>query len=79
MGMHLGSQAVVLLVAIAEDSEQKVEILVQVHPAQGETYLQPNLKLVLVSESGMILQKVQSRGQDNYIQLKRFLTFPVIF
>jgi len=72
MGLQLGNQAVALLVAITEDSEQRVEILVQVHPARGETYLQPNLKLVLVSDSGLVLQEVQSRSQDNYIQLKRF-------
>jgi len=72
MGLQLGSRAVALLVAITENSEQKVEILVQLHPAGGETYLQPNLKLILVAESGVILQEVQSRNQDNYIQLKRF-------
>jgi hypothetical protein len=72
VGLQLGSRAVALLVAITEDCEQKVEILVQVHPGRGETYLQPNLKLVLVSDAGVILQEVQSRNQDNYIQLKRF-------
>ena len=44
----------------------------QVHPVRGEIYLQPNLKLVLISDSGVILQEVKSRSQDNYIQLKRF-------
>lgn len=72
MGLQLSSQSVALLIAITEDAEQKVEILVQVHPARGATYLQPNLKLILVSDSGVILQEVQSRNQDNYIQLKRF-------
>ena len=76
MGVQLGNQAVALLVAITEDSEQKEEILVQVHPERGEAYLQPNLKLVLVSDSGVILQEVQSRSQDNYIQLKRFRGLP---
>jgi len=45
-----------------------VGILVQVHPTGGEPC---NLRLGLLSESGVI-QEVQSRTQDNYIQLKRF-------
>lgn len=72
LGLQLGSQFVALLVAIAPEVDQKVGILVQVHPTGREKYLPPNIKLVLLSESGEILQSVQSRSQDNYIQLKRF-------
>lgn len=86
LGLQLGSQSVALLVAlalakrdevqpaegIAPEAEQKVSILVQIHPAGGETYLPPSLRLALLSEVGDILQDVQSRSQDNYIQLKGF-------
>lgn len=72
LGLQLGSQSVALLVAITKETEQKLRILVQVHPVSGETYLPPNLRLGLLSESGETLQEVQSRSQDNYIQLKRF-------
>jgi hypothetical protein len=72
MGLELGSQAVALMVAITPESEQKVGVLVQVHPALGETYLPPNLRLGLLSKLGETLQEVRSRSQDNYIQLKRF-------
>jgi len=86
LGLQLGSQSVALLVAlalakrdevpptegIASEADRKVGILVQVHPVGGETYLPPNLRLALLSEAGDILQDVQSRSQDNYIQLKRF-------
>ena len=72
LGLQLGSQSVVMLVAITPEAEQKVGILVQVHPDVGETFLPPHLKLGLLSRSGEILQEVQSRSQDNYIQLKRF-------
>lgn len=72
LGLQLGNQCVALLVVIAPESEQKVNILVQVHPTGGETYLPPNLRLSLLSEPGITLQVVQSRSQDNYIQLKRF-------
>ena len=90
LGLQLGSQSVALLVAlalakrdevppaygIAPEAEQKVGILVQVHPVGGETNLPPNLRLALLSEAGDILQDVQSRSQDNYIQLKRFRGSP---
>ena len=76
LGLRLGSQSVALLVAITPEVEQKVGILVQVHPTGGETYLPPNLRLGLLSESGETLQEVQSRFQDNYIQLKRFRGLP---
>ena len=72
LGLQLERQSVALLVAIAPDAEQKVAISVQVHPVGGATYLPPDLKLSLRSESGTALQEVQSRSQDNYIQLKRF-------
>jgi Protein of unknown function (DUF1822) len=75
-GLQLGNQSLALLVAITPEIEEKVGILVQVHPMEGETYLPPNLKLSMLSESGEILQEVESRSMDNYIQLKRFRGLP---
>ncbi|MCC5645542.1 DUF1822 family protein [Nostoc sp. CHAB 5824] len=79
LGLQVGNQSLVLLVAIAAlakgiapYSEQKVEILVQLHPMDGKTYLPSNLRLNLLSESGETIQKVVSRSNDNFIQLKRF-------
>ncbi|HAZ47551.1 MAG TPA: hypothetical protein DDW76_25990 [Cyanobacteria bacterium UBA11369] len=76
LGLQLGNQSLAMLVAITSEPEQKVGILVQVHPMEGETYLPPNLKLSMLSESGEILQEVVSRSVDNYIQLKRFRGLP---
>lgn len=75
LGLQLGSQSVALLVTIAPEVDQKVGIVVQLHPT-GEDYLPPNVSLILRSESGVTLQEVQSRSQDNYIQLKRFRGLP---
>ncbi|WP_199314358.1 DUF1822 family protein [Planktothrix sp. FACHB-1365] len=72
LGMELKGIAVILLVGITLETEKKVAIRVQLHPADGETYLPPYLKLSLLSEEEAILQEVQSRSHDNYIQLKRF-------
>lgn len=72
LGMEIESQKVVLLVAFIPESSQQVSIRVQIHPTGGESYLPVNIKLALLLESGEIIQQVQAREQDNYIQLKRF-------
>lgn len=72
LGLQLKNQSVVLLVAITLLSEQKVEIQVQLHPINGIAYLPSQVRLNLVSADGEIIQLVQSRSNDNYIQLKRF-------
>lgn len=72
LGMQLGSPPAGLLVNVTEETEKKIGVLVQLHPTGGEKYLPPNLKLTLLSKAGKKLQEVQSRGQDNYIQLPPF-------
>ncbi|MFN6488080.1 DUF1822 family protein, partial [Nostoc sp. DedQUE02] len=43
-----------------------------------EPYLIPNLRLILLSQTGTILQEVTSGNHDNYIQLKKFKSSPGI-
>lgn len=74
LGLQLENQSVALLVAIAPDADLKVAILVQLHPTNAD-YLPPDIKLILLSD-GSTLQSVQSRSEDNYIQLKRFRVNP---
>jgi Protein of unknown function (DUF1822) len=76
LGLQLENQSLALLVAITPETEEKLSILVQVHPMEEESYLPPNLQLMMLSASGEILQKVGSRSVDNYIQLKRFRGLP---
>jgi hypothetical protein len=71
LGLTLGSQSVMLLVAIAPDETRGFSILVQLHPSRG-MHLPPQIKLILQSESGMTLQDIQSRNQDDYIQMRQF-------
>lgn len=72
LGIQLASQTVTLLVTLTPEADRKVGILIQLCPAQEERYLPANLKLMLRSKTGEILQSVRSRLQDNYIQLKPF-------
>lgn len=72
LGMQLESQKLVLLIAVTPEINQEISIRVQLHPVSGNTYLPPNIKLALLTESDEIIHQVQSREQDNYIQLPRF-------
>ncbi len=76
LGMQVGTKTFALLVALTQESDQKVNIIVQVHPAVGQRYLPSQLKLALLAESGETLQEVESRGQDLYIQLRPFKVLP---
>jgi Protein of unknown function (DUF1822) len=70
--VQLGNQTVALLVNIIEGTDDKLGVLVQLHPTGGAKHLPANIKLSLFSKTGKILNEVSSRIQDNYIQLKPF-------
>ena len=53
-------------------SQDKVNILAQLRPVNGSILLPQNIKLILISRTGKILQEVASRVQDNCIQLNVF-------
>lgn len=73
LGIQLESQAVVLIVIVTKEAHQEeVTITVQVHPGGGDTYLPANIRLVLLLESGEILDEAESRSLDNFIQLNQF-------
>lgn len=75
-GMQLGTKAIALLVALTQESNQKINIFVQVHPINDAIYLPPQLQLALLSESGETLQTVESRSQDICLQLLSFKVLP---
>ncbi|WP_189523391.1 DUF1822 family protein [Nostoc sp. PA-18-2419] len=70
--MRLSNQSVALLIGLTPEND-RIAVRVQLHPAQGKTYLPFNIKLVLISQSDSIIQEIKSRTQDNFIQLKRFI------
>ena len=72
LGMQLGSQTVALLLNVTPETEEKLGVSIQLYPTGEQRYLPPNLKLILLSKAGKTLQSVESRSQDNYIQLKFF-------
>ncbi|MEH2247676.1 DUF1822 family protein [Nostoc sp.] len=71
LGVQLGGQSLALMLALSQEEDKKTAIIVQVHPTGNKKYLPPNLKIMLL-ESGNILQEIESRSLDSYIQLNRF-------
>ena len=70
--MQLDSHSLALLVSIARGEQDQLGVCIQLCPTGGNKYLPSNLKLILLSKSGKLLQEVTSRSYDNYIQLKSF-------
>lgn len=70
LGMQVAGVAVALAVAIAQKGNGQVGVLLQVYPTGNEAYLPPDLKLILLDDSGEILYEVTARRADVYIQLK---------
>lgn len=76
LGIELAGISVVLLLGLTSEIDDRISIRVQLHPANEEMYLPPHIKLLLLSESGNILQEVESRNHDHLIQLKKFKSHP---
>ena len=76
--IQLGDQfpAVLLVMILETEADERTRIWVQIHPQSGETYLPANLKLEQLSMSGEALQSVQAGDASNYIQLRRFKSSP---
>jgi hypothetical protein len=72
LGVQLGDRQVVMFVNATQDSEEKLSVVIQLHPTKGERFLPTDTKLTLYSKAGKTLQEVIARGYDNFIQLKPF-------
>lgn len=70
LGIRLGEKTIALAIAIKQECENLISVLVRVLPTEAN-YLPSKLKLALLVE-GETLQQVISRDRDNYIQLRGF-------
>jgi hypothetical protein len=70
LGLQLAGHPVALIVELTPESEQRRNILLQVHPAGNQLYLPPSLELTVLDDSGSIFLEAQARSADNYIQLQ---------
>ncbi len=69
LGMEVAQQSLALVVTLPPETDSEVDILVQVHPMEGQTFLPQGVKLILMDESGEVVLDTESREVDNFIQL----------
>lgn len=70
--IELPEQSVWLIVAMEPEADGRVEIRTQLRPRDRDVHLLANLRLSLLATTGKTVQSVQSREQDDSIQLRRF-------
>lgn len=68
--MQLADHAVVLNVKVTQRVDKEVKIRLRVYPAGEQTYLPPDLQLILMDEAGATCLEAQARSTDNWIQLE---------
>lgn len=70
LGIQLAGHPVALIVHFTQESENKRNILLQVHPGGGKTYLPPDVELIVLDDTGGVFLEAKSRLADNWIQLE---------
>ncbi|WP_193200908.1 DUF1822 family protein [Nostoc sp. MG11] len=66
----LRQRAVVLVVTLPQDNEQEMDVIVEVHPTNGQHYLPPNLHLMILDFEGASVMEAQTRSSNKNIQLE---------
>jgi Protein of unknown function (DUF1822) len=74
--IDLHQETVVLLIGIIPESNDRIRVLVRVHPAIGSRHLPPQLQLSYLDEQGVSLRTVIARTNDDFIQLPAY-TCPI--
>lgn len=70
LGRQTIAQSVVLVVALYPKNLQETEIIVEVHPTSGQTYLPPNLQISVLDFEGAAVMEASSRNTNKNIQLQ---------
>jgi Protein of unknown function (DUF1822) len=72
----LPDQAVLLLVGLTPEADDRVSVRVQLRLRDRDRCLSPNVTLEMLTADGAVVQSVVARDQDNCIQLRRFRCAP---
>ncbi len=70
LGIQIANQLVMLVVEIYPQANRQTGVRLQLHPASGDNYLPPGVKLTVLEQSGAVFLEAQARSADNYIQLQ---------
>lgn len=64
------SGTVILVVTLPADNEQEMDIIVEVRPITEQTYLPPNLQLMVLDFEGISVMEAHTRSSNKNIQLQ---------
>ncbi|NES18363.1 MAG: DUF1822 family protein [Symploca sp. SIO3E6] len=70
LGVQLENKQVALVVTMTPQGEKGTNVHLRVYAAGEQTYLPPNLQLIVLNEKGETFLEVQSRSADNWMQLE---------
>jgi hypothetical protein len=70
LGIQLAGHPVALAVTLIPEADQKINVILQLHPAVGQMHLPQSTRLIVLDKSGEIFLEVQARSADNFIQLQ---------
>lgn len=70
LGIQLAGHPVALIVHFTNESENKRNILLQLHPGGSYPYLPPDVELIVLDDTGGVFLEARSRKADNWIQLE---------
>lgn len=70
LGMQIAGYSIILLVELRRIEDERIEVMLQVHPSGDRVYLPPHLQLIVKDRSSNARLQTQSRQSDNYIQLR---------
>ena len=69
LGVRLAHRPLALIISLQPETDQKINLLIQLRPLDSETTLPPGLTLRLISETGEPLYEVIARDSDHLIQM----------
>lgn len=70
LGIQLVGHPVALIVYLSPESNNKWNILLQLRPGGGQTYLPPDVQMIVLDDAGEVFLEARSRSADNWIQLE---------
>jgi|GEM_PF-329034 len=70
LGVQLDSKQVALVVTFTPQGDRGTNVHLRVYSAGEQTYLPPNLQLIVLNEKGETFLQAQSRSADNWMQLE---------
>ena len=71
LGVKIGIHKLALIVTLTSvNKDEEIEICLRVYPTANQTYLPPNLQLIVLDETGITSIEMSARNEDNWMKLE---------